>query len=98
MARVGDFFVYIVASPGRTIYIRVTNNLERRMWEHRQRSDGGFTARYNVTRLVWFEMFSRIDDAIAREKQLKGWGRAKKVALVEAVNPNWADLSSGWDL
>jgi putative endonuclease len=88
--------VYIVASPSRTISTGVTNDLERRMWQHKQKTFRGFTAQYGVTRLVYFEEYRMIDDAIAREKQLKGWLRAKKVALIEAENPRWRDLSHDW--
>ena len=91
-----NYYVYIVASPSRTIYTGVTNNLERRMWEHKQKLVKGFTARHGVTRLVWFEDYRMIDDAIAREKQVKGWLRAKKVALIERENPTWHDLSHDW--
>ncbi len=98
MARVGDFFVYIVASPSRTIYVGVTNDLERRMWQHRNKSYPGFSAKYGTRRLVHFEMYPRIDDAIAREKQVKGWSRAKKLALIEAENRTWWDLSRDWEI
>lgn len=98
MARYQDFFVYIVASPSRTLYVGVTNNLERRVWEHRHKTLGGFTARYDVSCLVWFELHARIDEAIAREKQVEGWSRAKKVALINADNPNWWDLSRDWEI
>jgi putative endonuclease len=87
------FFVYILASPYRVLYIGVTNDLERRVYEHREKLGSGFTSRYNVTQLVHFEEFDRIEDAIAREKQLKRWIRAKKVRLVESMNPRWKDLS-----
>ena len=92
--REGTFSVYIVASPSRVIYVGVTNDLERRLREHREKATAGFTARYNVTRLVYFEQYDRAADAIAREKQLKGWTRAKKIALIERMNPTWDDLSS----
>jgi putative endonuclease len=72
--------------------VGVTNDLTRRVWEHRQKLVPGFTARYGITRLVYFEMTDSIEAAIAREKQIKGWLRAKKVALVESVNPAWRDL------
>ncbi len=88
------FSVYIVASPSRVIYVGVTNDLERRIAEHREKASAGFTARYNVTRLVYFEQYDRAADAIAREKQLKGWVRAKKIALIEKDNPAWRDLAS----
>lgn len=89
-------YVYIVASPSRTIYTGVTNDLERRMWEHKQSAVKGFTADYGVTRLVYFEEYRWIDDAIAREKQLKGWRREKKLALIATENPKWRDLSHDW--
>ncbi|MGC1341516.1 MAG: GIY-YIG nuclease family protein, partial [Candidatus Binataceae bacterium] len=72
----------------------VTNDLERRIAQHREKAIAGFTARYNVTRLVYFEQYDRAANAIAREKQLKGWARAKKIALIEKDNPTWRDLTS----
>jgi putative endonuclease len=87
------FFVYILASRlGGTLYIGVTNDLVRRVHEHREKLEPGFTAKHGVSRLVHFESFERIEDAIAREKQLKKWNRAWKVQLIEAQNPNWDDL------
>jgi putative endonuclease len=91
-----SYYVYIAASPSRTLYIGVTNDLERRMWEHKHKAFKGFTERYGVDRLVYLEEFGMIDDAIAREKQLKGWRRNRKIALIEGENPNWRDLSHGW--
>ncbi|MEP0235628.1 GIY-YIG nuclease family protein [Roseibium sp.] len=86
--------VYILASERNgTLYIGVTSNLPRRMYEHREGLIEGFSKTYRVTRLVHAEAFSRIDDAIAREKQLKGWNRAWKIALIEESNPEWRDLS-----
>lgn len=93
------YYVYIMASTaGRTatLYTGVTNDLARRVWEHRQRLPGTFVGRYGVTRLVWCADFSRIDDAIGAEKRIRGWTRAKKIALIEEENPNWEDLSAGW--
>ncbi len=90
------YYVYIVASPSRTIYTGVMNDLERRMWQHKQKTFRGFTAQHSVTRLVWFEEYRMVDDAIAREKQIKGWRREKKLALIEAGNPKWRDLSHDW--
>ncbi len=89
-------FVYIMASTTRTIYTGVTNDLGRRVWEHKNGVGGEFTKRYRVTRLVWFEEFARMDDAIAWEKALKGKTRAKKVALIEERNPRWNDLAWDW--
>ena len=98
MARSHNYYVCIVASPSRTLYVGVTNDLERRVWQHRHKTLGGFTAKHNISRLVWFEWFTRIDDAIAAEKRIKGWGRAKKLALIEAENPKWWDLSRDWEI
>jgi putative endonuclease len=89
-----DGFVYIMASVTRTLYIGVTNSLERRVWEHQHGDVPGFTRRYELTRLVYFEFYEDICDAIAREKQLKRWRRSKKNALIESLNPKWEDLSA----
>ena len=91
-----QYFVYIMASVRRTLYIGVTSNLERRVYEHKQGLAKGFTSRYHVGRLVHVEDFANVDDAIAREKQLKRWSRSKKVALIERENAEWRDLSVGW--
>ena len=96
MARI--YYVYILANRNRRIYTGVTNDLTRRLWEHRNGKASGFAHRYGMTRLVYFEDTTDIEAAIAREKQLKGWVRAKKVALIESVNPEWKDLSEGWDM
>jgi putative endonuclease len=87
-----SYFVYIVASPSRTIYIGVTNDLVRRINEHRLKEIPGFTATYNIHRLVWFEEFADPATAISREKQLKGWRREKKIRLIESMNPAWDEL------
>ena len=89
-------YVYIATNKSKTLYIGVTNNLERRMWEHRQKMGSKFAAKYNITRLVYYEEFADIRDAIAREKELKGWRRDKKIDLVEDDNPLWEDLSEDW--
>ncbi|MBM3131288.1 MAG: GIY-YIG nuclease family protein [Chloroflexi bacterium] len=91
-----QYYVYIMANRTRMLYTGVTNNLERRVYEHKNRIIPGFTSRYNITRLVYQEVYTDIRDAIAREKQIKGWLRAKKIALIEAVNPKWNDLSEEW--
>jgi putative endonuclease len=91
-----DYYVYILASASRTLYIGVTNDLEGRVQQHRQPHPSSFTSRYNVTRLVYCETFANPGDAIAREKQLKGWVRAKKIALIDGMNPEWLDLSDAW--
>lgn len=87
------YYVYIMASqPMGTIYIGVTNNLLRRAWEHREGVLPGFTKRYGVKHLVYFEEFDDIGDAIQREHNLKHWSRAWKIALIEKANPDWHDL------
>ena len=90
------YCTYIVASRSHTLYIGVTGNLMKRVLEHKQRRHEGFSAKYNCNRLVWFERFTGPESAIAREKQLKGWSRAKKIALIESVNRDWMNLSDGW--
>lgn len=89
-----SYFVYLLVNWNNTVmYIGVTNDLERRHWEHRLKMSPGFTQKYNVTKLVYYEEAPDIISAIAREKQLKGWRREKKNKLVEAMNPEWKDLS-----
>jgi putative endonuclease len=90
------FHVYMLAGKSGVLYTGVTNNLVRRVWEHKQKLIPGFTQKYNVTNLVWYEVHGRATSAIAREKQIKRWGRAKKVALIEAMNPQSKDLSEGF--
>ena len=85
-------YVYMMTNKSRTLYTGVTNNLERRVWEHQNKLVEGFTKRYNITRLVYWEEYADIRDAISREKQIKGWLRRKKIALIETTNPSWADL------
>ena len=93
-----NYYVYILTNKHRTtLYIGVTNNLWLRINQHRRGEVKGFTQRYQLTRLVWFEHFCDINNAIAREKQLKGWLRAKKIALIEKRNPRWFDLSADWE-
>jgi putative endonuclease len=104
IAREGDpglhrehrYFIYMLAS-GRngTLYTGVTNNLVRRIAEHRDGRMRGFTRRYGVTILVWYGEFGDVQDAIAREKQVKGWNRAWKIRLIEKTNPVWNDLMTG---
>jgi putative endonuclease len=90
------FYVYILASKSRTLYTGVTNNLEVRVVQHRDKLKKGFTERYNIGRLVYYEAGGSIESMIAREKQIKAWGRMKKIALIESVNRDWKDLSDGW--
>ena len=87
------YYVYILASRiGGTLYVGVTSDLVRRIYEHRTKAVKGFTSRYGITRLVYFDVFGDVEAAILREKQLKKWERAWKIRLIEERNPNWADL------
>src|SRR3990172_8779021 len=88
------YFVFIMASRSRTLFTGVTNNLERRVYEHKNKLVHGFTTRYNIKRPVFFEATDDVLSATAREKEIQGWTRAKKVALIEASNPTWVDLSA----
>jgi putative endonuclease len=92
----GSYFAYIMASRSRTLYIGVTGDLRKRVFQHKWHEHGGFTARYNCDRLVWFERYQDVKNAIGREKELKGWKRSRKIALIESVNPAWIDLSRDW--
>ena len=90
-----QYHVYIMTNGVRSLYIGVTNDLMRRVYEHKQKLADAFTKKYNITMLVYFEVTSNVEAAITREKQLKGWLR-KKIALVESTNPRWTDLSQEW--
>jgi putative endonuclease len=87
------YFVYVVASRSHNFYVGVTNDIERRVRQHKEPMFEGFTSKYNVNRLVWYQTFRFIQDAIAREKQIKNWRRKKKIALIESMNSTWQDLS-----
>lgn len=91
-----EYYVYIMTNHSRTLYIGMTNDLKRRVYQHKQKRIEGFSSRYNITQLVYYESTNDVHVAIAREKQLKGWIRAKKIALIETQNPDWKDLSDGW--
>jgi putative endonuclease len=90
------YYVYIMASRSHNFYVGVTNDIGRRVHEHQERTLDSFTARYNIDRLVWYERYHYVRNAIAREKQIKNWRRAKKIALIESLNPTWQDLSQEW--
>jgi len=88
-----QYFVYIMTNPRNTVlYTGVTGDLKRRVWEHKTKAVPGFTAKYNVVKLVYFEVFDDPEEAILREKRIKGGSRAKKIALINAFNPQWGDL------
>ena len=91
-----DYFVYIMSNRSHMLYIGVTNNLERRVFEHKSKLVPGFTSHYNLNRLVYFEQTNDVGAAITREKELKGWRRDRKIVLIESVNPKWSDLSREW--
>jgi len=90
-----DYYVYIMTNRSGSLYTGVTNDLERRVFEHKQGKQG-FTARYRLSRLVYFETTTDVRSAIEREKEIKGWIRRKKIALIAAANPKWHDLSERW--
>ena len=92
-----EYFVYIMTNRKRgVLYIGVTNNLERRVLEHKQMVIPGFTRKYHCTLLVYYDSSPDVRGAIEREKQLKGWLRRKKISLIESMNPEWKDVSVGW--
>ena len=92
----GEYYVYILSNKSEMLYTGVTSDLERRMYEHKERLIDGFAKRYQLNRLVYFETTDDVIAAIQREKQIKGWLRKKKIGLIESTNPEWKDLSEGW--
>ena len=91
------YYVYILANRNnKVIYVGVTNDLERRMYEHKSKLCEGFTKRYHVDKLVYFDVAADVKSAIEREKQIKGWIRTRKNKLIETINPNWEDLTEQW--
>ncbi len=86
-----------MTNKSRTLYTGVTNDLNRRVYEHKNKLIKGFTSKYNITKLVYYEEYNDINDAIRREKQIKGWSRKKKIELIESINPEWKDLSEEWE-
>jgi putative endonuclease len=92
-----SYWVYILTNkPHGTLYIGMTNSLERRVWQHKTKAAEGFTKCYGLDRLVYFEDFRDVTNSIKREKELKGWLRRKKIELIQKENPLWRDLSDGW--
>jgi len=88
------YYVYIMTNRSRTLYTGVTNDLSRRVYEHRQGIGSAFTAKYRIKHLIYVEEYSDVREAIAREKQIKRWRRSKKIALIESLNPDWEDLGA----
>ena len=91
------YFVHIMSSSSGTLCIGMTNDLARRVYQHKNKAIEGYTKKYGVTRLVYHETHNDVREAIAREKQIKRWRRSKKIDLIESLNPKWSDLSEGWD-
>jgi putative endonuclease len=90
------YFVYILSNKSGTLYVGVTNNLERRLYEHKNKLNQGFTSKYNISRLVYFEPTDDVTVAITREKKIKGMLRSKKIELIKTMNPGLVDLSEDW--
>ena len=90
------FYVYILASKTGTLYVGLTNNIKRRIYEHKQHIVPGFTDKYDIDRLLYFETFRSSVSAIGREKQIKAWRREKKVQIIDSKNPEWKDISEDW--
>jgi putative endonuclease len=90
------YYVYIMTNRSGTLYIGMTNDLVRRVYQHKKKLVVGFTERYNINRLIYYEETNDVGVAQTRERQLKGWLRSKKIALVKSMNPEWKDLSEGW--
>ncbi len=90
------YYTYIIASRSKNLYTGMTSEIEARIWQHRNGVFEGYSKRYKCNRLVWFERHNDVYVAIAREKQIKRWSRAKKLALIEEQNPAWSDLSERW--
>ena len=94
--QMAEYHVYIMSNKRGTLYTGVTNNLEQRVYQHKSKLNSGFTKRYNLTCLVYFESCDDVTVAIAREKQIKGMLRSKKIELIKTLNPQWEDLSESW--
>ncbi len=91
-----QYYVYILSSPSGTLYTGITNDLKRRVYQHKHKLIEGFTSKYDVTRLVHYEVTDSAQAALAREKEIKAWRRSKKIDLIKSSNPTWQDLSDGW--
>jgi putative endonuclease len=94
---VTEYYVYILSNKSRMLYVGVTNDLERRLYEHRMKLVPGFTERFGLTNLVYYESTADVRSTIEREKEIKGWVRRKKTALIHSLNPEWKDLSGQWN-
>jgi len=90
------YHIYILTNKSGTLYTGITGNLKKRVWQHKTKEVKGFTQKYNIDRLIYYETFGDVWSAIAREKQIKGWIRQRKLDLIASMNPEWRDLSEGW--
>jgi putative endonuclease len=97
MRRDYNFYVYIMSSKSRVLYTGVTNNLSERVRQHKSGDIEGFANKYRIHRLVYFEQYKYVRNAIAREKEIKAWRREKRVALITSINPTWEDLAEQWN-
>ena len=91
-----QYYVYIMTNKSGTLYVGMTDNIKKRVYDHKNKLVEGFTKKYNINKLIYFETFGDIYSAIAREKTIKGWLRKKKIELIRATNPSWTDLSQDW--
>ena len=91
-----QYYIYILTNRSGTLYVGVTNDLKRRVYRHKHGLIKGFTSKYGINRLVYYESTTDVRSAITREKEIKGWRRSKKIALIESFNRNWKDLAAGW--
>ena len=91
-----QYYIYIMTNKSGTLYVGMTSNIKKRVFEHKDKLIAGFTKKYNISRLIYFETFGDVYSAIAREKTIKGWLRKKKIELISKTNPDWEDLSSDW--
>jgi putative endonuclease len=91
------YYAYILGSLSGTLYTGVTNSVYKRTLQHKNKENQGFTSKYDVNRLVYYEVFTQVGAAIRREKEIKGWTRKKKIALIESMNPKWEDLAADWN-
>jgi len=96
MQKDNQYYVYIMTNKSGTLYTGLTNNIKERVFQHKNKLVEGFTKKYNINKLIYFETFGDIYSAIAREKTIKGWLRKKKVELIKTTNPDWEDLSQDW--
>ena len=96
MQKQHQYYVYIMTNKSGTLYVGMTNNIKKRVYDHKNKLVEAFTKKYNINKLVYFEMFEDVFSAIAREKSIKGWLRKKKLQLIKTNNPDWVDLSIGW--